>query len=348
MYWRTFHPEALCMNLPTTMKALILDGAHAPLRLADRPVPVPADHEVLVRVSASGANPLDLKIRAGAAPHAKHPFPAILGIDLAGVVAAVGKHVTAFSIGDEVFGMTGGVGGRQGSLAQFAAVDARLLAHKSGKLTMRQAAAIPLAFITAWEGLVDRARVKEGQQVLIHGGAGGVGHMAIQIASAFGAETFSTVSAANAEYVAGLGAIPIDYKTKSVDSYVAEHTLGNGFDIVYDTAGGHVLDASFQAVKRFGHVVSALGWGTHALAPLSFKGATYSGVFTLLPLLTGLGREHHGEILREATRLADSGQLKPRIDSQTYTLETANDAHAAMAGSATSGKVVITLDADYP
>lgn len=333
------------MNRPTTMKALVLDSAHAPLRLEQRPVPVPTDHEVLVRVSASGANPLDLKIRAGAAPHAKHPFPAILGIDLAGVVEAVGKNVTAFASGDEVFGMIGGIGGRPGSLAEFAIADARLLAHKSGKLTMRQAAAIPLAFITAWEGLVDRAHVREGHKLLIHGGAGGVGHMAIQIASAFGASTFATASAANTGYVARLGAVPIDYKTKSVDSYVAEHTLGKGFDIVYDTVGGQVLDASFQAVKRFGHVVSALGWGTHALAPLSFKGATYSGVFTLLPLLTGVGRGHHGEILREATRLADAGQLTPRIDSQTYTLETANDAHSAMAANTTtSGKVVITIN----
>ena len=333
------------MKLPARMKALVLDSAHAPLRLEPRPVPVPRDHEVLIRVSASGVNPLDLKIRAGAAPHAKHPFPAILGIDVAGVVEAVGKDVSAFATGDEVFGMIGGVGGRQGSLAQFAAVDARLLAHKPVKLTMRQAAAIPLAFITAWEGLVDRACVREDQHVLIHGGAGGVGHMAIQIASARGARTFATASASNMAYVASLGAVPIDYRMKTTDSYVAEHTRGRGFDIVYDTVGGHVLDASFQAVKRFGHVVSALGWGTHALAPLSFKGATYSGVFALLPLLTGIGRGHHGEILREATRLADSGRLTPRIDSQAYTLETANDAHSAMAASATTaGKVVITIN----
>ena len=335
------------MKRPTTMKALVLDSAHAPLRLEQRPVPAPQDDEILVRVSASGANPLDLKIRAGAAPHARHPFPAILGIDLAGVVDAVGTHVAGFAVGDEVFGMIGGVGGRPGSLAQFASVDARLLARKSPKLSMRQAAAVPLAFITAWEGLVDRARISAGQHVLIHGGAGGVGHMAIQIALAFGAKAFATVSSANAEYVAGLGAVPIDYRTESVDDYVAAHTGGEGFDIVYDTIGGLVLDASFRAVKRFGHVVSALGWGTHALAPLSFKAGTYSGVFTLLPLLTGVGREHHGEILREATRLADAGQLMPRIDNQTYTLETANDAHSAMATSTTtSGKVVITIDAE--
>src|SRR6188768_2015684 len=191
------------MKRHATMKVLLLDSAHAPLRLEQRPVPVPQAGQVLVRLYASGINPLDLKIRAGAAPHAKHPFPAILGIDLAGVVEEVGKDVHGFAVGDEVMGMTGGVGGHQGSLAQFASVDARLLAPKSARLTMRQAAAIPLAFITAWEGLVDRARIREGQHVLVHGGAGGVGHMALQIASSFGAKTFATVSAANAEYVAG-------------------------------------------------------------------------------------------------------------------------------------------------
>jgi len=331
------------------MKVLVLDGAHAPLRLERRPVPVAEAGEVLVRVHASGVNPLDLKIREGAAPHAKHPFPAILGIDLAGVVEAVGEGVRGFAAGDEVMGMTGGVGGHQGSLAQFASVDARLLALKPATLSMRQAAAIPLAFITAWEGLVDRARVGAGQNVLVHGGGGGVGHMALQIAASFGAKTFATVSAASAEYVASLGAVPIDYKSTPPESYVQQHTNGEGFDIVYDTVGGQVLDASFRAIKRFGHVVSALGWGTHALAPLSFKAGTYSGVFTLLPLLTGVGREHHGEILLEATRLANAGQLTPRVDNHAYTLETANDAHSAMAASTTaSGKIVITIDVDNP
>ena len=213
--------------------------------------------------------------------------------------------------GDEVYGMTGGVGGVPGSLAQYAAVDAALLARKPANLSMRDAAALPLIFITAWEGLVDRARTQAGQNVLIHGGAGGIGHVAVQLARSIGANVFATGSARSLPFIEQLGATPIDYDKHSVEQYVAAHTGGRGFDVVYDTVGGATLDSSFNAVRRFGHVVSALGWGTHALAPLSFRAGTYSGVFTLLPLLTGEGRAHHGEIMAEATRLAEAGKLPP-------------------------------------
>ncbi|MER8545016.1 zinc-dependent alcohol dehydrogenase family protein [Mesorhizobium sp. M0854] len=327
-----------------TMHALILGQFKQPFRLSEVSRPVPGDGEVLVRVRASGVNPLDTKIRAGAAAHAKHPLPAILGIDLAGVVEQVGPSVTAFKRGDEVFGMTGGVGGNQGSLAQFAAVDARLLAPKPTNLSMREAAALPLVFITAWEGLVDRAKVSAGQKVLVQGGAGGVGHVAIQIAKAFGAEVYATDAAAKKPLIERLGAVAIDYREKTVEQYVAEYTDGRGFDVVYDTGGGTVLDASFASVKRFGHVVSSLGWGSHALAPLSFKAATYSGVFTLLPLLTGIGREHHGEIMREAARLAEAGKLVPIVDPRLFTLETASDAYAAIEDGNAQGKLVVDID----
>jgi NADPH:quinone reductase len=239
--------------------------------------------------------------------------------------------------------MTGGVGGLQGSLAEYAAVDADLLAPKPANLAMREAAAFSLIFITAWEGLVDRAAVHSGQKVLIHGGAGGVGHIAIQIARAFGAEVFATGSAANQAFIERLGAVPIDYRQMSVETYVTKHTGGRGFDIVYDTVGGATLDASFNAVCRFGHVVSALGWGTHALAPLSFRAASYSGVFTLLPMLTGEGRAHHGDILREATRLIEAGKVAPRVDPRHFTLSTVGEAYRTLEGNDAAGKVVIDI-----
>src|SRR5215472_17344678 len=133
------------------MRAAILDGAKEPFRLASVARPKPEAGEVLVRVKASGVNPLDTKIRAGVAAHARHPFPAVLGIDLAGTVEATGPDVTAFRAGDEVYGMTGGVGGIPGSLAQYAAVDTALLARKPSNLSMREAASLPLIVITAWE-----------------------------------------------------------------------------------------------------------------------------------------------------------------------------------------------------
>jgi NADPH2:quinone reductase len=223
------------------------------------------------------------------------------------------------------------------------AADEMLLARKPQNLAMRDAAAVPLVFITAWEGLVDRAHVSAGQKVLVHGGAGGVGHMAVQLAKAFGAEVYATGSSKDQAYIEGLGAGFIDYNSTSVDDYVAACTAGRGFDLVYDAVGGAVLDASFNAVARFGHVVSALGWGTHALAPLSFRAASYSGVFTLLPLLTGEGRAHHGEILREATRLIEAGKIVPRLDPRQFSFETIGQAHGLVESRAAMGKVVIEI-----
>ena len=331
------------MNILPEMNAVLARAAGAPLSVARLPRPVPGAGQVLVRIAASGVNPLDTKIHAGQAAHARHPLPAVLGLDLAGTVQAVGEGVTAFSIGDAVYGMAGGVGGVPGSLAEYAAVDARLLALKPARLAMREAAALPLVTITAWEGLVDRAGVRAGQQVLVHGGAGGVGHVAIQIARAFGAEVFAPGSAEQADTIRRLGATPIDYRASTVDAYVAEHTAGRGFDVVYDTVGGATLDASFAAVRRFGHVVSCLGWGSHALGPLSFRAATYSGVFTLLPLLTGLGLEAHGEILRRAAQMVDAGQLAPRMDPRRFRLDSVAEAHAAITSGSRSGRIVVDI-----
>lgn len=326
------------------MRAAMLDAPKVPFRIASVERPVPSAGQVLVRIKASGVNPLDLKIRAGQAAHARHPLPAILGIDLAGTIEAVGTGVSQLGEGDEVYGMTGGVGGAQGSLAEYAAVDAALLAQKPSNLTMREAAALPLIVITAWEGLMDRVKLGAGQNVLIHGGAGGVGHVAIQLARARGTNVFATGSAQSAAFIRELGATPIDYTGMTVDDYVAEHTGGRGFDVIYDTVGGPTLDASFKAVARFGHVVSALGWGTHALAPLSFRAATYSGVFTLLPLLTGEGRAHHGEILREVTRLVEEGKLRPRVDQRRFNLSSVGDAYLAIDDRSAAGKIVVELE----
>jgi len=326
-----------------TMQAVLTGAGDAPAQLISMARPEPANGQVLVRIKASAVNPLDLKIQAGQAAHARQTLPAVLGMDLAGVIESVGPRGSRFRRGDEVYGLTGGVGGLQGSLADYAAVDADLLAAKPANMTMREAAALPLIFITAWEGLVDRAQVRAGQKVLVHGGAGGVGHIAIQIARAFGAEVFATGSAKDRPFIEQLGATFIDYANAVVADYVVRHTSGRGFDVVYDTVGGAVLDASFNAVARFGHVVSALGWGSHALAPLSFRAASYSGVFALLPMLTGEGRAHHGEILREATLLCEAGKLVPRLDPRRFTLDTVDEAYDAIRNRTASGKIVVEL-----
>lgn len=334
------------MNTTSTFRALRVEQAGGEFTAVDLPLPALAAGEARVRIHASGVNPLDTKIRAGQAAHARQPLPAVLGIDLAGVVEAVGPGVTAWRPGDEVYAMAGGIGGLQGTLAESIAVDVRLLARKPTRLTMREAAALPLAVITAWEGLVDRAGVKPGQTVLVQGGAGGVGHVAVQLARARGARVFATVAAEDFELVRSWGATPIDFRTDTVEDYVGQHTAGLGFDIVFDAVGGAVLDASFTAVRRNGgHVVSILGRGTHSLAPLSFRAATYSGVFTLLPLLTGEGREQHGGILREAAALVDAGLITPRLDARRFTLATAGAAHELVATGRAQGKVVVDVAA---
>jgi NADPH:quinone reductase-like Zn-dependent oxidoreductase len=324
-------------------QAWFVDTPGGDFRKADLPRPTLKPNQVLVKIAASGVNPLDTKIRAGQAAHAKQPLPAILGLDMAGTVEEVGPGVSTFAPGDEVYGMVGGVGGLQGTLAELIAVDSLLLARKPKNLSMRQAAALPLITITAWEGLVDRAAVHAGQTVLIHAGAGGVGHVAVQIALAFGAKVFATVSPEKKTIVENFGATPIDYRASSVEQYVTAFTQGKGFDIVYDTVGGATIDASFNAVRRYtGHALSCLGWGSHSLAPLSFRGATYSGVFTLLPLLTGEGRAHHGEILTHAATLIEAGKLSPLLNNQRFSTTNIEAAHA-LVESGSIGKVVVEL-----
>lgn len=322
------------------MIGYVVESANGPFCEVHLPQPVPREGEVLVRIAASAINPLDTKIRAGQAAHARQPLPAVLGLDMAGAVEAAGPGVSNFVPRDEVFGMAGGVGGLQGTLAEMIAVDASLLAHKPKTLTMKQAAALPLVTITAWEGLVDQCKVRAGQTVLIQAGGGGVGYAAVQIALARGAKVYATVSQEKRALMEELGVTPID-RFASVADYVAGHTAGCGFDVVYDTVGGAVLDASFVAVKRYtGHVVSCLGWGTHALAPLSFRSATYSGVFTLYPLLSGHNRAHHGEILAEAAALADQGCLKPLLTTEQFDRKHIAEAFDSVARGS-NGKVVV-------
>ena len=163
------------MTKTPMMRALVLESYNTEFVLTEIARPTPGKGQVLVRIMASGVNPLDTKIRSGNAAHAKVQLPAVLGMDLAGVVETLEPDVEAFRPGDKVYGLAGGIGGLQGSLAEFAAVDADLLALQPENLSMREAAALPLAFITAWEGLVDRAHVHAGQKVLIHAGGRGRG-----------------------------------------------------------------------------------------------------------------------------------------------------------------------------
>ena len=328
---------------PKTYRKWVVSESNGAFEPSVVPIPVAEARQVLVRVHASGINPLDVKIRAAAAPHARQPLPATLGLDVAGVVEAVGAAVHEFRAGDEVYGMAGGVAGLQGSLAEYMCVDADLLALKPVNLSMQQAAALPLSIVTAWEGLVDAAGTRDNQRVLVQGGAGGVGHVAVQIAKALGAEVYATGSARSADIIRSLGATAIDYNSETVEQYVARLTAGDGFDVVYDTAGGTSLDASFGAVRKRGVVVSCLGWGSHSLAPLSFRAASYSGVFTLLPMLSGKDRARHGQILREAKVMIEAGKLKPLMHAQQFSVHQIAAAFETLGSANNSGKVVVSI-----
>ena len=312
------------------------------------PDPVPGPGEVLVKIAATSVNPADHKLRQAGPPIAPE-LPAVLGCDAAGRVLAVGESVEGFAPGDEVYGCVGGVRGVPGCYAEMIAADARLLAPKPASLTLREAAALPLVTITAWEGL-DRAGVRAGQSVLVHGGAGGVGHVAVQIAKARGAVVSTTVSSEEKAALArSLGADhTIDYRAESVDDYVARLTGGTGFDVVYDATGGSDIASSFQAARLNGQVVTIVSMYDADLTPMHIKGLTLHVVFMLIPMLHDVDRAEHGRILREAAALADAGRLRPHLDTERFDLASVADAHRHLEGGQAVGKVVIDVEAGLP
>ncbi len=217
-------------------------GPEARLEAAEIPVPEPASGQILIEVKATSLNPIDnmfLRQDMGFNPE----LPAALHGDVAGVVSAVGQGVDRFKSGDEVYACAGGFKGHGGALAEYMVADARLVAHKPHTLDFASAAALPLVAITAWEGLIDRANVQSGQHVLIHGGTGGVGHVALQLAKSKGARVATTISTEDkAKIVRDLGADDIIfYRKQTVEQYVENLTHGQGFDIVFDSVGGQIL-----------------------------------------------------------------------------------------------------------
>jgi NADPH2:quinone reductase len=298
---------------------------------------------VLIRVQATSVNPIDCKLRAGHFPQITAEFPAVLHGDVAGVITEVGSGVTEFKIGDEVYGCAGGLRGEGGALAEFMLADARLIAIKPKSLSMAEAAALPLVSITAWEALFEKVKLSAGQKVLVHGGVGGVGHIAIQLAKWAGADVFATVSSAEKAALAqSFGATEaINYRDELVQDYVERITSGKGFEVVFDTIGGDNIDKSFAAVGLYGNVITIQAHSTHNLSLLHSKSASLHIVFMLLPLLYNRQRERHGEILKRIATLVDQGALKPFIDSHQFSFEEVGKAHALIESGKALGKVVI-------
>lgn len=310
------------------------------------PTPKAGKGQLLVAIAASGINPLDYKIRRGDFPGFTHDFPAILHGDFAGTVSAVGEGVSGFAIGDQVYGCAGGVRGRQGALAEFMQVDAALIAHKPKNLSMAEAAVLPLVAITAWEGLIDKADIQPGDRVLVHAGAGGVGHIAAQLAKWKGAEVFTTVSspekaALSREYGAD---VTIDYRAMEVAQYLEQYTAGQGFDVVVDTVGGATFEQSLQAARVGGTIISMLALGKLDLTMAWARKQSIHCVNMSWPMATGIGMQQHGFILRQIALLAENGTLRPLIDPQSFHFSQVAAAHAYAESGQAVGKVSLTQD----
>ena len=314
----------------------------------DLPTPKIKPGHVLIRVAATSVNPVDTKIRAGGRGMCPD-LPAVLHTDVAGVVEEVGQGVEGFKPGDEVYGCAGGVktvAGENlgGALADYMLADAELIAHKPATLSLREASAMPLVTITAWEALLDRAKVGPEQNVLIHAGAGGVGHIGIQLAKWAGARVFATVSnEPKARIAREFGADEtINYRETSVADYVAEHTAGRGFDMVFDTVGSANLGQSLEAAAVNGAVATIIATGQHDLTAMQMKGLSLHAIFMLIPMLYNEGRAEHGKILGIAARLVDEGKLKPLVDPEVFSFADAGRAHRKLAAGEAIGKIVLT------
>lgn len=299
---------------------------------------------VLVKIAATSVNTVDTMIRTMGTELPLSPeLPALLGMDFAGTVEALGDGVENFSVGDEVYGCAGGLADLPGTLAEYIAADSDLIAHKPKNLSMREAAALPLVAITAYEGL-QRAGIREGQKVLVHGGSGGVGHVALQLANHWGAEVFSTGGGdKQLVLIEQLGGTGINYKTESVEDYVGKFTGGAGFDLIFDTVGGENLPKSFEAAALNGQIATTVSMCELDLNPVHFKGLSLHVVFMLIPMLHDFKRNEHGAILTDLANIIESSDFKVVVDENRYSLEEAGEAHARLESGQAMGKVVIDV-----
>lgn len=332
------------------MKAVLMTAAGEPEVLQLKEVPDPQiqkDKEILVRLKAAGVNPIDTKLRQRGTFYPEQ-MPAILGCDGAGVVEAVGSGVQRFRVGDEVYFCRGGLSNNAGHYAQLAVVDERFVARKPASLNFTEAAAAPLVLITAWEALDDRGRLEVGERVLIHAGAGGVGHVAIGLAKLKGANVCTTISSKETDFVYQLGAdYAISYKEIDFMQAALNWTQGEGVDLAFDTVGGEIFYKTFSCVRIYGDIVTILepdpahsNWQTARNRNLRI-----SYELMLTPMLQGLvaAQQHQAEILEQSATWIDQGKLKIHV-SKVFPIEEAAAAHRQLEAGSTVGEIVLVTD----
>jgi len=331
------------------MQAMVATGEGGPEVLERREVDLPwpaGPRDVLVRLKAAGLNPADVWFRK-LGPYVRSPGPLILGHDGAGVVEEAGPRVARVKAGDAVAFCWGGIGAAPGTYAEFAVVPEALLAAKPAAVGFAEAAALPLAAITMAEALQERARVKRGEHVLIHAGAGGTGHLGIQYARLAGAHVATTVSGeAKARLAESLGAqLAIPYRDRDFVAAAREWTRGRGLDVALDNVGAEVLTRTFAAMAPYGRVVTLMG-----LAPDSEAGDAYNGNLTLhsVMMLTPMWRALKGRLARQAAHvrralaLLAEGRLRVAVD-RSYPLADAAEAHRRLESGQALGKIVLTM-----
>jgi len=329
------------------MRAFVVTKYKEPLREADVPEPIVGAHDVLVRVEAAGLNPLDEKIRAGEFKQIlRYKLPLIPGNDVAGTVIRVGAGVRGFKPGDEVYARPGQ--DRIGTFAERIAVAEGDLALKPASVSMHEAGSLPLVALTAWQALVERGRVRPGQNVLIHAGAGGVGSIAIQLAKHLGASVATTASGSNADFVRELGAdTVIDYRTQDFEQRLA------GYDLVLDSLGGENLEKSLRVLGPGGKAIGIAGPPDPAFAReaglnplLRLVIAGLSGKIRRQAKKLGVTYEFlfvraSGDQLRQITALVDQGAVRPVV-ARVFGFDQTPQALQSLSQGGIRGKAVIT------
>ncbi len=331
------------------MRAVVMTGVGDPdvLRVQEMPTPrIDGAQQILVRIHAAGVNPIDTKLR-GRGLYFDASFPVILGCDGAGVVEDMSGDVQGVCPGDRVFYCYGGLGQACGNYAEYSVVDARAVTQIPAGLDMTSAAAAPLVLITAWESLFDRAMLKEGMRVFIHAGAGGVGHVAIQLARIAGCSVATTVGdARKAAWVRELGAdLVVRYDREDVVAEVMRWSDGKGVDVALDTVGGVALHQAAALVRPYGDLVTLL----QIPGDLDFKGLRLRNVrisqeLMLTPMVRGMdeGIAHQAAILEQCAQLMEQRRLAVMV-SEVLPLERAADAHRKLEAGHMSGKLVLEV-----
>lgn len=305
-------------------------------------------NEVKIKLHAAGVNPVDTKIRA-AGLFSAGPLPAILGCDGAGEIIEIGEQVENFIVGDKVWFCHGGLGDEPGNYAEYTVINERWLSKMPQSFTFIEAAAAPLVLITAWGALYDRGGLQAGQTVLIHAGAGGVGHVAIQLAKLKGARVITTVgSEANAEFVCTLGADEvIHYQQQDVVQQVLQLTQNKGAELVLDTVGEQVFNSSIEATAHFGRIVSLLNPGNFNLVEARMRNLLIGFELMLTPMLRGIDeeRDKHIRLLQQCADLVDQQLLKICV-SETFKLTEVSKAHLVQEERHVRGKNVIVINGE--